>query len=63
MGDDYRSARDTAIRLQRDIKERLHMTVITSKLIEGDGAPVRGAPIQVRGENQLERSKQDERVF
>ena len=63
MGDEYRSAKDTMIRLQRDIEERLHMTVITSKLIEGDGAPVRGAPIQVRGENQLERANRMREFF
>jgi len=62
MGDEYRSAKDTMIRLQRDIEGRLHMTVITSKLFESDGAPIREAPVQVWGENQLERSKQDERV-
>jgi hypothetical protein len=54
-GDDCRSARDTISRLRRYIEERLHMTVIASKLIEGDGAPIREAPIRVRGKNQLER--------
>jgi len=63
MGDDCRSARDTVIRLQRDIEERLHMTVITSKLIEGDGAPVREAPVHVWGENQLGRANRMKEFF
>src|SRR5438552_16521773 len=44
-------------------RRRLHMTVITSKLIEGDGAPVREAPVHVWGENQLGRANRMKEFF
>src|SRR5437660_8091309 len=39
------------------------MTVITSKLIESDSAPIGKAPVQLWGENQLERSNSMKEFF